>query len=353
MEPNDGEYAKYDPEPWETFKFKVADFLADYYIDYDEIYRSGPPDFEILRHLRDQGRLKAYNLATVADKYFRATMSEEEYQAALARLLGEIGQAYEQAKKDDLLEYAYVYGMDEAQTETYPMLKRVTDDVKARFPDLPIMTTAMDYSYGKVSGAESVDVWIPLIHEYKPELAKEARQRGKKVWWYTCQTPAHPYPNIFIEYPAIETRLLMGAITAKYQPDGFLYYCTFRDLTYDEPARKAVDSGPFTDWNPRAFVEPFNGEGYLFYPGPKGRPLASIRLENFRDGLEDYAYWQELNRLVEAAGPGTDADWLKQARKALRVPPEVVKSAHEFTTDSATLYRYRTSLAELIEAAGK
>jgi len=35
-------------ENWPQMKHRWADFLADYYIDYDSLYRQGPPDFEIL-----------------------------------------------------------------------------------------------------------------------------------------------------------------------------------------------------------------------------------------------------------------------------------------------------------------
>ena len=37
-----------------------------------------------------------------------------------------------------------------------------------------------------------------------------------------------------------------------------------------------------------------NGDGIWVYPGTRGRPLASIRLENFRDGLEDAALLRRL-----------------------------------------------------------
>jgi hypothetical protein len=351
MDPGEEFFVKYTDEKWDTLKFKVSDFLADYYIDYDQIYQRGVPDFEILRRLRDQGRLKAFNLATLPDGVFVPTLTEEQYQAALAKLLDTIQKGYDQAKADGILQYAYLYGMDEVQTEVYPMLRRMTADVKTRFPDVPIVTTAMDYSYGKESSADAVDAWVPLIHEYKPELAREARQRGKKVWWYTCQSPAHPYPNVFTEYPAIELRLLMGAMTAKYQPDGFLYYCTFRDLVYGGPPRRAIDHGPFTEWDPRAFAEPFNGEGYFAYPGPNGRPIASIRLENFRDGLEDYAYWTILKKRLQSLKAQQHVAWMKEAKQALEVPDTLVKTGHEFSLNPSVLYVYREQLAGLIERA--
>ena len=36
----------------------------------------------------------------------------------------------------------------------------------------------------------------------------------------------------------------------------------------------------------------YMGDGNILACGPGGQPLATMRLENFRDGLEDYAYAQ-------------------------------------------------------------
>lgn len=347
-------FNKYSNEDWSTLKYKVTDFLSDYYIDYDNMYRHGPPDFDLLKRLRDKGRLSAFCLSTLSHTSFPANMSEEAYQKAFATLVSEIEAGYQIAKKEELLKYAYLYGMDEIPVPHYPILKRLATDIKAKYPDLPILTTAMDFSYGERSGATDVDGWVPIIHEYDLERADKLRAKGKKVWWYTCQSPSHPYPNIFTEYPSIDIRLLMGFMAAKMRPDGFLYYCLFRD---QGPPRKAITSGPFTEWDPCAFIEPFNGEGYLAYPGSDGRaPMASIRLENFRDGLEDYAYHKILKATVQKvrAGKPTKAQqaWLLKADKQLAVPDSLVKNAANFSKEPGAVYAYRRQTADLIEQAG-
>jgi hypothetical protein len=46
----------------------------------------------------------------------------------------------------------------------------------------------------------------------------------------------------------------------------------------------------------------FNGGGFLFYPGtPCGidGPVASIRVKNLRDGMEDYEYFAILEKLAD------------------------------------------------------
>ena len=83
-------------------------------------------------------------------------------------------------------------------------------------------------------------------------------------------------------------------------------------------------------------------------------PLATIRLENFRDGLEDLWYVRELERIVaKVRGSGCSADWLKRAQEALAVPAEVARSVKNFSIDPEVLYRWRDSIADLIDASGE
>ncbi len=155
---------------------------------------------------------------------------------------------------------------------------------------------------------------------------------------------------MFIEYPAIEGRLLMGAMTAKYRPDGFLYY-QISIWNSQQP----ITSGPFTDWDPRSWTT-YHGDGSWTCVGPDGTPLPTIRLENFRDGLEDYAYVRLLESAIARTEASPDlraaqADWLKQAKTCLEVPAGVLKSKTEFTHEPAAVYRWRDSLAAAIAKA--
>ena len=183
------------------------------------------------------------------------------------------------------------------------------------------------------------------------KIATRSGLHHREIWWYICCGPRHPHANMFVEYPAIEGRLLMGAMTAKYRPDGFLYYQI--SIWNSE---EGIDSGPFTDWNPRSWTT-YHGDGSWTCVGPDGTPLPTIRLENFRDGLEDYAYALVLEQTVKAVEKDSEkrrqeAEWLTRARTLLSVPDEVVKSMTEYTLDSTLLRRYRNDLAAAISAAG-
>ena len=61
-------------------------------------------------------------------------------------------------------------------------------------------------------------------------------------------------------------------------------------------------------WDSRTYYY-FNGEGQLIYPGPGGSPYSSVRLENFRDGMEDYEYLFRLKELLSKyEGINTDPE---------------------------------------------
>lgn len=102
----------------------------------------------------------------------------------------------------------------------------------------------------------------------------------------------------------------------------------------------------FTDWTARSWTN-YNGDGSWTCCGPDGTPLPTVRLENFRDGLEDYAYVLELERRLKAH-PG--AACAAEARRLIEVPDSVMASQTQFTDDPSAVYRWRDRIADLIDA---
>ena len=341
----EGPYTRAD---WRPHAWEWADFLADYYLTPDTLYGRADwtPDFTSLAKLKQQGRLGHFNLG-----YYGACGEGDETIAKWRQgTIDVIRPRYEKAKELGLLEHAYIYGCDENPKRLFPAVERAARILKAEFPGVPVMTTTYDDSFGQKSVIKSMDVFCPLTPKFDPERATAARAAGKRVWWYICCGPRHPHANMFIEYPAIEGRLLMGAMTAKYRPDGFLYYQT--SIWNADPITK----GPVTTWDPRSWTT-YHGDGSWTCMGPGGTPLPTIRLENFRDGLEDYAYTRILEATVAKieASPAlraTRAEWLQRAKGLLVVPSDLVKSLTEYTRDPTLVYGYRLRLAEAIEAAG-
>lgn len=338
---------EYPLNAWKKQKLRWADMLADYYISYDSLYHREMPDFEVLEHLHRQGRLGAFNLGY----YSQVGPEPGDVETWKARHLPRLRKAYAKAKELGLLDHAYLYGCDEAKPDLFGQVQQAATILKAEFPGVPITTTTYDQGYGMDSVIRAMDGFCPLTPKFDPDKAAKARAAGKAVWWYICCGPHHPYANMFLEYPAIEGRLLMGAMTVKQRPEAFLYY----QISIWN-SRRPITSGPFTDWEPRSWTT-YHGDGSWTCVGPGGSPVPTIRLENFRDGLEDYAYAAILEAIVRqrerAASPSAEQQkWLADARAALKVPESVVRTMTEYSREPAALYAWRDRLGDLIERSG-
>jgi hypothetical protein len=274
-----------------------------------------------------------------------ATEDPAFYPAFKARLAPYVAEL----RKHGLEKYAYLYGFDEREERYYKGIDDLWRKLKADFPRLPLMTTAMmyrDLAAGVTNNPylKTTDWFCPLTDRYDAALSEKLRKEGKQIWWYVCCGPWPPYANMFVECQAIESRILMGAQSVKYRPDGFLYWHT---SVWN--SKRCIESGPFTDWNPRSF-RLINGDGSWACPGPDGTPVPTIRLENFRDGLEDYAYARILEAKL-AARTGKDDSWSRRAKELLAVSREIVDTLTNYTDDPAVIYRWRDAMADLIDQA--
>jgi hypothetical protein len=181
------------------------------------------------------------------------------------------------------------------------------------------------------------------------------RRESRALWMYVACDTHHPYPNIFIDYPLLDCRVLPW-ICWKYDIACLLYwsanYFGEANMAGTDPQSKWPNrpwvSGNFIEgWGGRHNV--YNGDGHLIYPGPEGTPLSSVRLEALRDGMEDYDYLWLLQRglkMLEKAG--VEPEIAAEARQWLE-GQQVVTSFTEWERDPKSLLRAREELASLIE----
>lgn len=339
-----------DPESpvnaWRRHREEWADFLMDYGIGLDDLYHRGEnspcPYLDLHRHLKEQGRPGWFNLG-----YWNYPRSLDDAGKTIWRkeTLGRLRTRYERAKKAGLLDRAYIYGCDEVETNHFEHVKWAVDELKAAFPEVPVATTAYDHEFGVGTALSAIDCFTPLTPAYNPKKAAASRAAGHKVWWYICCIPHAPYANMFVESPAIEGRLLMGAQTVRMRPDGFLYY----QISLWNARRPISGRNAFTDWTARSWTT-YHGDGSWCCCGPDGIPLATIRLENFRDGLEDYQYALALERGLKAH---PDAPWAAKARELLAVPATVMRSMTDYTYDPFVLLAWRNAMADLLEECAR
>lgn len=313
-----------DPETpvnlWNRHRDEWGDFLADHYVMMDNLYTRALPYADQLVRMRDQGRLGAFTLG-----YWNPqNVAEAEWRK---KHLADFRKALDFCKTEGILSHAWLYGADEVTERGIPSVDRAAAILRREFPEVGVMTTAYDFTFGDV--ASNVTAFCPLTPKYA-EYASEAaaaKRKGRQVWWYVCMEPHAPYANIYVECPPIEARLLMGAMTAKYRPDGFLYY----EIAYWN-SNRPISGGPFTDWTPVTLPR-FHGDGSWVCCGPDGMPLSTQRFENFRDGLDDFAYV----KILESRGA------------SFAVPSSVVESLTNFTDSTSAVYAWRERMADMIE----
>ncbi|MGQ9455101.1 MAG: glycoside hydrolase domain-containing protein [Armatimonadota bacterium] len=336
----------------DDMKWKWYEFLLEHNINPTNIYSTKGPalSHEDLEFCVPRG-LNAYTLICTWGK-------EGE---ALKNMLDMIGREWEYLKQRGWTDLPYVYGFDELGPDKYPELRDTYGAIKKAFPELPTMTTVHPNPHLK----GYVDIWVPLTANWDLESHREYTKAGDEVWWYVCCHPFHPWPNFFIDYPTIDQRIIWW-MNWKYQVPGFLYYAiNLWDANYklegvtehpDTEARQAIAEGkrwPEVPWNPFSCAS-FSGDGQLIYPGPGGKPYSSMRFEAIRDGIDDYEYFYQLNRLVDKAAKAGNVDraLLAKARKLLSVRDDVVTSTTKYTFDPERLYSARAEVAEMIEKLG-
>ncbi len=325
---------------WKKHEREWVEMLADHYVTIDNLYHQNEtyPKCEALAHLAAEGRLDCFNLGYW---HMPKSLSAADKEAWRGTTLALLRKNWERAKAAGIAERAYVYGCDEIPADKFDLVSWALAEIRKALPGVPVSTTAYDDNFGVGTVLSEMDWFTPLTPKFDPAKAALARREGRQVWWYICCGPKQPYANMFIECPAIEGRILMGAQTVKYRPDGFLYY----QITLWNALRPISGPSAFTDWPARIWTK-FHGDGSWTCCGPDGAPLSTVRLENFRDGLEDYAYARALERRLLAH---PDAPWADEARRLLAVPDAVARNLVEFTNDPQALYAWRDRMADLID----
>jgi len=251
---------------------------------------------------------------------------------------------YEYLARKGWAKCAYLYMLDEPNDrDAYDQVRRLGALVKEAAPELRRLVVEQPYtqdpSWGALDGA--VDIWCPLfgfIHE--PSIERVIKQ-GDEVWSYTAlvQTapPYHPdYEKVEndlppfwqIDFPITSYRIAPW-LNRRYGITGLLYWST---VYWGSPERDP--------WDDPGFRIRWNGDGALFYPGVDAGiegPVASIRLKNLRDGMEDYEYFvilesrggrETVDEIVRTAVPTWGA-WQQDPYRLLelrrRLAEEILK----------------------------
>jgi hypothetical protein len=202
----------------------------------------------------------------------------------------------------------------------------------------------------------SLDVW-GIGHYGLVPVAKveELKKRGATIWWTTDGMMCLDTP-----YCAIER--LLPHYAFKFGAEAYEFW-GLDWLTYD-PYELGWHKFLPHDFGPgqeKVAVRYPNGDGYLVYPprpAAPDRPVPSIRLEQAREGLEDYEYFHLLRGLVErrkAAGKDARAgeQALAEAAGLVVSPCEIGRYSTRILPDPDRIFAVREAVARAIEEMGK
>jgi hypothetical protein len=327
------------------------DFLAQYRFNATSIYSD-----EMLPRREDLDACVKLGLNAVNVRRIKPGVLRADGGKWRERIAEQIKADVEFLRKKGLLPYAFVYLCDEPDKKDFPDIIDAATLVKETAPGLK--------RFGCVSILKDlegfIDIWDPTVaknssncefpeHADVGALVAERHKKGEEVFWNVCVCPSAPYPNINLDFPAADARAL-GWMTWKYGIDGFEYW-RFTFASKRHTYASLVAGFPHTQWNSHTWRN-INCDGLLAYPAPtRGKLLASARLENLRDGFEDYEIHALLERLV-AKLPARHAELAVQAKQALAVPEKIVKDRKTFTRDPALYEAARERICTLLEKVG-
>ncbi|MHA1996926.1 MAG: glycoside hydrolase domain-containing protein [Promethearchaeota archaeon] len=231
------------------------------------------------------------------------------------------------------IEIPYYYWTDEPPVDRYPEIKERNDRYHAGTSKLKTLLTEEFLEEYPILH-DCVDIWCPVIGNFKPRAVTNRHAAGQEYWFYVCVGPTAPYPN-FQLWEAGHNPRLIPYIGAGFGADGFLYWrMTAGNSTY----RAGYDG---------------NGDGQIAFTDPRtGRALPTLRLLSYSAGLEDFEYIWLMRTTLERQSNfgGLPATLVGRIGKMESRLTRIVGSKPQFVDhDYNTMINFRNDLADLLE----
>jgi len=245
-------------------------------------------------------------------------------------------------KRLGIYERAYCYGFDEAVGSEWPAMIDFWKTISNDYPDLKIYTTAVDPSLGLNSGLDFIKGFIVPFESYDFEASTKARERGVRVIPYNAK--------LCIDTPLIQQREILGFHAWRMGFGGYMVW----NINRWYHLKERPSGAPYLrDENISRDFEEHNGWAMLFYPGYQpGTWLGSIRLENWRDGLEDFEYLYLLENALATLPPEARDIRMRIKDFLAKVLSSVPREAGQFLKSPQKHAALRTEAAALLHASG-
>jgi len=233
--------------------------------------------------------------------------------------------------------------------EIVTQMKALCDMIHEVDPSIPIYCSTWHH---QPEWDGKLNVWGIGHYGIVPvDKMRELLRNGARIWWTTDGQMCTDTP-----YCAIER--LLPHYCFKYGAEAYEFWGVDW-LTYD-PYKfgwHAFLPHDFGVGEEKVFVRYPNGDGFLAYPPAPlklGRPVPSVRMEQAREGVEDYEYLVLLRRAVEqgrAAGKdvAVGEEALRQVSALVESPCEIGRYSTRILPDPDRVLRVRDLVANAIE----
>ena len=225
-------------------------------------------------------------------------------------------------KAKDWLQRFRIHITDEPHGHQLDPYRAIAGYVREFAPEFRIME-ALDVRDDFEFFEKHCDVWVPQLGRFDQSLDRMLARlsAGKEVWFYTCLFPNGSYPNRFVDYPLIKTRVLHW-INFKWGFTGYLHW-GFNQWRGGDPLKNLEPP------HGASFLPP--GDAWIVYPGDR-QILDSMRHEAMRDGVEDF----ELLTLLAK----------EDRAKADEIAGAIVRSFTDYVRDERAFRARRRNLLE-------
>jgi len=250
----------------------------------------------------------------------------------------------------------YSYWLDEPDPSKYALLRDGMQMIEEAVPDIKRCVAITSGVEPSLIGY--IDRWSPLMPSIKTNVTVARQLAGDEVWSYVAVVPRAPWPNNFIDHPAINPRA-RAWLAERMGITGELYYGINHYLGTTNVWKNPMSSTDQTKPNDYLWG---NGDGTLVYPPTMEKPQApliagpfdSVRWEMIRDAQEDREYFWSLKRLLSLWEPvlGTNHPAIIEARAARAAAMSLVSlaPADHYPYEPARFYNTRLRLGSAIEA---